>query len=162
MKVQITLGSPLTRDGRYLASAVRHLLYGLTKVNLAYLQRHKVPSLYHTGVRYRPEPPGSVEMFDDIPTVLGRGWGDCDDLAPFRLAQLWKEGETGARLRIRWVREKWDSPRLFHVNIRRAPGVQIRRGLFRALDGHGRPDNGPPIEDPSVLLGMPTPPIYSP
>lgn len=43
-------------------------------------------------VRWRPEPPGD-EHFDLPTTVLGRGWGDCDDLAPWHAASLRASGE---------------------------------------------------------------------
>jgi hypothetical protein len=45
-----------------------------------------------SGIEWRPEPPGD-ESFDHIKTVLGRGWGDCDDLAPYHAASLRHSGE---------------------------------------------------------------------
>jgi len=62
--------------------------------------------------------------------VLSRGWGDCDDLAPYRVAELQEAGEK-AKIRITWRRV--GKRRTYHVLVRRADGR---------------------IEDPSRLLGM--------
>jgi hypothetical protein len=44
------------------------------------------------GVRWQKEPPGD-EHFDHALVVAGRGWGDCDDLAPMRAGELRATGE---------------------------------------------------------------------
>jgi hypothetical protein len=43
-------------------------------------------------VRWAPEPIGD-EHFDHASTVIARGWGDCDDLAPWHTASLRASGE---------------------------------------------------------------------
>jgi hypothetical protein len=104
----------------------------LVAINRLYLRSHHAPSIYASGVRYRPEPEdGKPEEFAAIPMVLERGWGDCDDLAPWRVAELQEAGEP-AKIRITWRRRR-NGRRLYHVVVRR---------------GDGR------VEDPSKLLGM--------
>lgn len=48
--------------------------------------------IYASGVRYEIEPPGSDEEFADALTCYRRGWGDCDDLAAWRCAELLEAG----------------------------------------------------------------------
>jgi hypothetical protein len=123
---------PLLRRSRFLALFVKPLLDALVLVNRLYLRTHHVPPLYRSGVRYKQEPDdGTPEEFAAIPEVLRRGWGDCDDLAPWRVAELQEAGER-ARVRITW-RRRPNGRRLYHVVVRRADGS---------------------VEDPSRLLGM--------
>ncbi|HWA70691.1 MAG TPA: hypothetical protein VG937_00080 [Polyangiaceae bacterium] len=111
---------------------IKPLLDALVTVNRLYLRSHHVPPLYTSGVRYKQEPEdGKPEEFASIAKVLERGWGDCDDLAPWRVAELQEAGD-GAKIRITWRRRR-GGRRLYHVLVRR---------------GDGR------IEDPSRLLGM--------
>jgi len=58
------------------------------------------------GIQWKPEPPGA-EHFDHAQTVLGRGWGDCDDLAPFHAASLRVTGEDPE---ARAIVERGDGP----------------------------------------------------
>ena len=103
------------------------LLEWLTDVNEGFLAENPwTPPLYSSGVRYREEPPGTEE-FCAIPDVLRRGWGDCDDLAPWRAAELRLCGEEATAEPVHMGDGLW------HVVVRRADGS---------------------IEDPSALLGM--------
>jgi hypothetical protein len=144
MYVSLGLGdTPALRKSKYFASAVRCVLYSLVAVNRSFLRMHPdVPMLYDSGVRYQNETPAwmqtfekqtrqRIERFDDIPTCLARGWGDCDDLAPWRVAELRERCKEPATLRL--TRKKINGRKVFHVQVRRA-------------DGH--------IEDPSLHLGM--------
>lgn len=82
-------------------------------------------------VRWQPEPPGQ-EHFDNVKEVLGRGWGDCDDLAPWHAASLRVTGEDpGARAIV-----KRSGPKTWHAIVQRSNGM---------------------IEDPSLYAGMPNP-----
>jgi len=132
MEVLISLGDiPLLKRSRFLALFVKPTLEALVLVNRLFLRSHHVRPLYQSGVRYQQEPDdGRPEEFAAIPVVLSRGWGDCDDLAPWRVAELQEAGEQ-ASIRITWRR--YGKRRLYHVLVRR---------------GDGR------IEDPSRLLGM--------
>lgn len=134
MKVEVNLGEGTKgwlKGSRQMGTVIKLVLDALVRVDLAYLSTHNVPELYRSGVRYQNEPKGTTEEFAAVPVVLSRGWGDCDDLAPWRVAELQKHGEK-ARLRIVW--HKKPSGRLYHIVVRRENGR---------------------IEDPSAILGMP-------
>lgn len=132
MKLQIDLGDhPSWKKSRMMGLALKPILEALTTVNLLFLHTHHVPPLYRAGVRYQNEPKSwPIESFDSIPEVISRGWGDCDDLAPWRCAELRKAGER-AKIRIQWKR--LPEGKLFHIVVRRENGT---------------------IEDPSLILGM--------
>jgi hypothetical protein len=132
MRILVNLGEiPLAKRSRFMGLFIKPLLEALVEIDRLYLRTHRVPPLYRSGVRYRHEPDdGTPEEFAAIPQVLRRGWGDCDDLAPWRVAELREAGEA-ARIRITWRRPR--GRRLYHVLVRRADGR---------------------IEDPSKLLGM--------
>jgi hypothetical protein len=137
MQVLINLGPKgpkWNRQSRVLGDAIRYVLEGVVRVNQFYMRLHHVPSLYSSGVRYQEEPEGTVEEFATIPVVLKRKWGDCDDLAPWRCAELRETGEN-AHIRIIWKKSRITGRRMYHVVVRRADGT---------------------IEDPSARLGMHT------
>jgi hypothetical protein len=53
------------------------------------------------GVKWQPEPFTDGEHFDLPDQVMGRGWGDCDDLAPWLAGELRATGEDpDARPRV--------------------------------------------------------------
>lgn len=127
---------------RVLGVAIKAILDAQVHVNRLYLSlHHNVPALYSSGVRYENEPHWKfngkpAEEFACIPIVLARGAGDCDDLAPYRVAELQHHGEK-AKIRIQWKRQRLASGgkgrKYFHIVVRRADGR---------------------IEDPSAKLGM--------
>lgn len=80
------------------------------------------------GVRWKPEPPGD-EHFDLAGTVLRRGYGDCDDLAPYHAASLRSSGEDPEA--YAFVRRS--GPNRWHAVVRRSDGS---------------------VEDPSRAAGM--------
>ncbi len=101
---------------------------------VAQVERRKglVPSIedgIRAGVRWRPEPPGD-ESFDIPSTVLARKWGDCDDLAPWRTADLRTSGEDPRARAIAIP----SGPNKWHAIVRRSDGSR---------------------EDPSKWAGMP-------
>lgn len=81
--------------------------------------------------RWKPEPPGD-EHFDLGSTVLRRGWGDCDDLAPWHAASLRASG---------------DDPNARAIVVPSASGVP---GRWHAVVERS---NGS-IDDPSLAAGM--------
>lgn len=88
---------------------------------------HAYPPLYKAGVRYMLEPNGKEEW--QLPAdALRTKRADCEDLACWRVAELWLQGEPGARVFLKRV-----NPRLRHIQVLRADGT---------------------IEDPSRALGM--------
>jgi hypothetical protein len=90
----------------------------------------RTPDIYKSGVRYIPQNPG-VERFLPIPRVLAAGGGDCDQLAPWRAAELRVRHGIKAMPEVIQM-----SDRLFHVFVR-LPGGKA--------------------EDPSAHLGMRVP-----
>jgi hypothetical protein len=156
MKVVLNLGeNPLwLRKSRNLALSLKRILEALVEVNQHYLREHPgVPLLYQSGVRYKEEPArhavlvmasngfeGRVEEFASIQAVLERGWGDCDDLAPWRCAELRERFKQRAHIRVDWRRTK--SGRLFHIVVRKPDPLT------------GLVSEESPVEDPSAKLGM--------
>lgn len=121
MAVRVTMQLP--EDPRVVRAAV----LGLALVNLALLQTHpRLPSLYASGVRYRREPRGK-EDWQPITLLYKRGYGDCEDLAAARVAELVHCGEPAT------IHVKIAGPGLMHIQVKRADGS---------------------IEDPSKRLGM--------
>jgi hypothetical protein len=118
------------------AYALRALLQLLINLNEAYLRNHAVRDLYSSGVVY-----GRTRVWDTIPALYKRGYGDCKSLSAALIAQRHKEG-IPAKPVFRWVR--------------RPQGVE----------GEGTSDyhilvltpNG--FEDPSKKLGMETNALY--
>lgn len=141
------------KPSRRLGIVLMPILESLVKANQLYLRTHHVPKLYESGVRYENEPftkdPSlpKLEEFALIPAIINRGWGDCDDLAPWRVAELREQGEK-AKIRVSW--KKYKGGKLFHITVRRGRNaVDPKTG--RRLVG---PDGKPLIEDPSRILGM--------
>jgi hypothetical protein len=161
MQLLIDLGVvPVWARSLALGSAVRSILQASAQVNLALLKINRaahrksggkvplIPPLYRSGVVYKEEPQNwDLEHFDTIPVVYPRKWGDCDDLAPIRVAELVFTGEDRrANIMVKW-KGLPDGKRLYHIvvrrsNIRRADGFQFfkdERGFY---------------EDPCKVLGM--------
>lgn len=105
-------------------------LEATTRLNEELIRTDGVPTFREAvnKVRWRPEPPGD-EHFDHAAVVLGRGWGDCDDLAPWHAASLRVTGvDKGATAIV-----KKSGPNRWHAVVRRSNGT---------------------IEDPSREAGM--------
>jgi hypothetical protein len=69
------------------------------------------------GIQWRPEPPGA-ERFDHAATVMSRGHGDCDDLAPWRAASMRHTGEdVGATAVV-----VPSGPNRWHAIVKRSDG----------------------------------------
>jgi len=122
---------PVLRVGR---DTMRPMLEGLTALNERILAaiRPDLPALYASGVRYRAEPPDQ-ENWDPADVVHGRGWGDCEDLAAWRAAELRLAGEDDARADCYVSRVRPDGRRVWHAVVVRDDGS---------------------VEDPSLVLGM--------
>lgn len=137
------------RNPRLIALAARGFLRGVVACNRVILRQAKasgqpLPGIYDSGVRWRREPwAGKFEEFADCATVLERGWGDCDDLAAWRVAEL-QEAGVPADFKIKWrIDPKTGRVKLFHALVRVRP----------VLDPKTRTVTGP-TEDPSRKLGM--------
>lgn len=98
--------------------------------------------------RWKPEPPGQ-EHFDHGLMVLGRGWGDCDDLAPWRAASLRATREDpGARAIVRR-----SGPRRWHALVRRSDGSIDDPSLDAGMPGKGARRGVQGAAQPLMLLG---------
>jgi hypothetical protein len=95
-------------------------LEATTRLNEQLLKEGVVPPFRKAvnAVRWKPEPPGD-EHFDHAAVVLGRGWGDCDDLAPWHAASLRATGEDpGAKAFV-----KKSGPNRWHAVVQRSNGL---------------------------------------
>lgn len=119
-------------------ASLKTLLMALMWVDILYLKEHpEVPALIANGgvgpagVRYQEEPPGQ-EDWQDIPTTLKLGIGDCEDIACWRAAELRVREGIMAEPTFIW-KLRPNGGYLYHI-------------LVRYPDGR--------IEDPSRTLGM--------
>lgn len=119
--------------------ALNSALEAVTRTNESLLASGRYPTANEAikrGVRWKPEPPGD-EHFDLATTVLGRGWGDCDDLAPYHAASLRVTGaDPGARAVVRR-----SGPNRWHAYVQRSDGrtddPSKRAGMGRGVHGEG-------------------------
>ena len=117
-------------------AVLRLFLEALTAANVAYLQSHPdTPPIYSAGVVYRRETPkikGAPipEEWLQIPYVLQQGWGDCEDLACWRAAELLQQG---VKAQPTFTFRKQGNFSIYHIMVRLPNGK---------------------IEDPSRRLGM--------
>lgn len=126
-------GKVWLKPSKLLALAIREALEAVVVIDQLYLRLHNVPSIYESGIRYEEEPVGQpYEDFAAVPVILARGWGDCDDLVCWRIAELRNAGEN-AKVRLKWEFDALRGARMYHVLVRRANGQ---------------------VEDPSKRLGM--------
>lgn len=111
---------------------LRALLGALVILDLEWLRLHpQTPELYRAGVVYKREP-APREVWQDIPTILGRRQGDCEDLACWRVAEIRTKRGLKARP-IPQGRKGPDGTLHYHIVVRWPDGT---------------------IEDPSKRLGM--------
>jgi hypothetical protein len=117
------------------------VMEAMCAINQLHLKQKRFPKLYESGVVYRRE--NGTENWLDIPHVIEAGWGDCEDLTFWRVAELRQEGTKAAPF-AKWRRV--NGVYKYHALVRRfAPG----------RDHFGRQVNSKAwLEDPSKRLGM--------
>ncbi len=103
------------------AYALRALLDGLIQINLGFLQTHTVPVLYKSGVRY-----GRTTIWDSIPALYARGYGDCKSLSCAKIAEMRMRG-IPCEPTFRWQKRGgngWDieAPNDFHILVQTGTG----------------------------------------
>lgn len=111
-------------------NVINAALEAVTRLDEHMIRSGEVPKFDDAAqhVRWRPEPPGD-EHFDHAGTVIKRGWGDCDDLAPWRAATLRATGEDpGASAMV-----VPSGPNTYHALVQRSDGA---------------------LDDPSITCGM--------
>jgi hypothetical protein len=124
--------------------ALLWMLEALCKINEGHLEQRRYPPLYEAGVRYEREQ--GTEEWLDIPSVIDAGWGDCEDLACWRVAELRKQGvRAGPYVRYRLV----DGVFHYHALVQLYRPQLVREGgcLVERLVPAG-------LDDPSRKLGM--------
>lgn len=84
----------LPQSPRRLARPFQLLLNAAAEMAAAKKAEVPLPFLYETNVRYQAEPQTGtgIEEFASPWMVLQRGWGDCDDLVIWRIAELLHAG----------------------------------------------------------------------
>lgn len=108
---------------------LRILLDALVRLNILYLRRNpRTPLLFQSGVRYSSDDPS--EEWLTIPELYRRRFGDCEDLACARVAELRVRGYPAAPFIS--MKKRIGGGDLYHIRVR----------------------IGDRIEDPSRLLGM--------
>lgn len=124
-----------------------------TRVDQEQIRRGLVPMFRDAvaggKVRWQPEPQWGEERFDHAGTVLGRGWGDCDDIGPWEAASMRESGEDPGASSIVIP----SGPKTFHAVVKqsdrqiRDPSQEagmkvvggVRPAVVRPLVQTGRP-----------------------
>ena len=108
------------------AIALEALLRCLIDLNILWLQVHPyTPPLYQSGVYYE-----RTIIWDTIPALYARGFGDCKSLTAARIAELFMAGYHTVPV-FRFDTEQYGT--MFHILVMMLSGLN---------------------EDPSKILGM--------
>jgi hypothetical protein len=108
------------------AASYAAAIEGLVRLDEHIIAGRDFKPLYESGVRYKREP---RDVWRNIDDVYKSGWGDCEDLAAIRSAQLRATGEDPAAK----VAIYQSGPKRYHAIVARGDGS---------------------TEDPSKRLGM--------
>jgi hypothetical protein len=137
------------------APVLNAALEATTRLNESMLRSGEIPTFEKGrkyGVRWRPEPPGG-EYFDHAKLVMGRKWGDCDDLAPWHAASLRHSGEDK---RAKAIVTK-SGPKRWHAVVRRGDGTiddpSKRAGMGPNVAPGHRGATLPLMAPPSAVVG---------
>jgi hypothetical protein len=120
------------------ADVLNAALESVTRLNERMLAEGSAPTfeegLATRGIKWKPEPPGQ-EHFDHARTVMRRGCGDCDDLAPWQAASLRHTQEDPAAEAVVYR----SGPRRWHAVVRRGDGSiddpSKRAGMGKKVSG---------------------------
>lgn len=120
----LQLSSPLLqRYPRLFAEGVQALTEEIARQNqVAIRSDPSVPRLYDSGVYYRMRLAEGL-TFTDLYTVLRKGYGHCQHLVGWRVAELRERDGEAARPAVRW-RKGRQGRMIFHVVVRRADGSE--------------------------------------
>lgn len=124
-------------DRWHIARSLRRAVAGLGE---------PIPPLYRSGIVYAEDGAGR-EDWRDIPAIIARGSGDCDNIVSWRVAELQEAGIPAVPV-IKWQHLPHD------IAVRLGyPGDKISKaGLWLVHCCVRWPDGT--IEDPSKELGM--------
>lgn len=112
------------------AEILRSLLELLIQINISYIRNHAPRRLYRSGVVY-----GRTSIWEPIPALYERGYGDCKSLASALIAERVCQGKQAAPV-FRFSPKSYKGAKslLFHILVQTPQG----------------------FEDPSRRLGMGT------
>ena len=128
------------------AYAVRDVNTAIAKHNARRMRSQDLPLLYESGVRYQTE--GSPELWWDAEEILSHGHDDCEGLAAYRAGELINAGHE-AEVYTRLINGPASTM-----------GGGPRSRLFHAVTRVRNPNGSLVYDDPSMVLGMPTPTWY--
>lgn len=120
----------VTLDVPASSATLSAALEGLTALAYQTLERGSFRPLYFSGVKYKPEPRIGGRRKEEWWTpdrIMKEGWGDCEDLAAWRAAELRQKGIPARAVAKRTGRK------MFHAVVLWPNGT---------------------TEDPSRVLGM--------
>jgi hypothetical protein len=124
------------------------MLNALFEHDRLYLLEHpETPSIYDAGVEYVEEPEG-CEDWQDVPTCLRLGIGDCEDFACWLAAEL--DVRHGIAARPAFTKQTMQNGQvLYHIVVRLPDGVTLPDGtVTTSIGAQGF------TMDPSRMLGM--------
>lgn len=139
--MRIRLGVPDVLDDQDRKAALDAALESVTRTVSSLVRNGHAPpaagEIKRGRVRWHPEPPGD-EHFDLPATILARGHGDCDDLAPWHAGSLRAAGiDPGARAIV-----KKSGPQRWHAVVRRSDGSiedpSLHAGMGHSVSGPGQ------------------------
>lgn len=110
MAINVTLRVPASRKALEAATT------GLVALNRYVLRRSPLPPIYESGVVYKPET-RRPEEWRTADVIYASGYGDCEDLASWRVAELQLAGEPA---KVKVVRT---GVRRFHAIVQRVNGA---------------------------------------
>jgi len=138
------VGRPDAASIKLARRALFHLCLALTKINYDFLREFPdTKKLYRSGVIYHDDTHVDCwkdvcrteeDKWQDLPTTYQKGYGDCEDLACIRVAELWMDGIHA--LPFPRLQSTGDDEQLWHIQVLMPDGS---------------------VEDPSAKLGMNAP-----
>lgn len=109
--------SPPLVNARVLSVLLENLI-ALDRVYIRCMKEvgHAVPELHRSGVVY-----GRTQVWDTIPDVMLRRYGDCKSLSAWYIAELREKGQQ-AKAVFRWIVNPTNGQRDFHILVQTAKG----------------------------------------
>ena len=113
-------------DEHVTPEVIDPVLETVTRLNESMIRSGDTPTateLLDRGAIWRPENMGD-EHFDHGATIAERGWGDCDDWAPLKAAEMRASGEDPHAI----ARVVPSGPTTFHAIVTTGAGEDLRGG----------------------------------
>ena len=125
MSYRILQSVPLARlrDDRARERCIEYQLTASALIQREFLLANpRTPSIFNAGVRYIDDTGAPLDEWRSIPEIIAHRGGDCDDLVPWRMAELMIAGVTPqAMARIQQAR---DGRVVFHALLRYGPNTE--------------------------------------